>query len=111
MVPLRRIPRVDNKVLVVSRAVPIPTAGAPCVELEDAEELEELDFAEDEDALELLDGVEPPDVDSSAFCIAAVSWVLVRFNASPLAMVALPRDKLVIAVAITLISAAPAADA
>jgi hypothetical protein len=100
----------DSKVPVVSGAVPIAVAGEP----EDVEELEEPEFEDEEgDAVEALDDddVELPDEGCSALCIAAVSSVLTRFKAVPLAILARPFAKLVSAWPITSISEASALEA
>lgn len=102
MVPFLKIPRVSSEVLVVSRAVPMPTAGDGAAGLlEELEEPEELELAVDE---LLDDDVELP-AGCSALCTAATSWELTRFKAVPLAMLARPFDKLTIALPITLIRA------
>lgn len=106
--PFAGIPRVNSEVLGVSGTVPVPTAGEPDVleeleEFETAEELEELedvDPEDDEDAVEALDD-ELPCTDCSALCTAAVSWLLTRFKAVWLAMLASPLDRLVSAELIT----------
>jgi hypothetical protein len=90
-VPPALIPSVDNDVLVVSGAVPVPTAG----------EAEDPELGEDEDEEEPV-GVELPD---STLCIAAVNSEWTRFKAVSLAMLAKPLPKLVSAELIAEISA------
>lgn len=107
------IRRVDSGVLAVSGTVPIPVASEPA-EFEEPDELEEPDGPEDpeedgeDDPVELAeeDAVEPPDWDCcNALWMAAVSALLVRVNASWLAIRARPLDKVVIAELITEITA------
>ncbi len=106
IVPPGKIPSVDSDVLVVSGAVPVPVAGEP--EVPDAPVPEELELVEapldDEEA-------EPPDEPSNTCCTSAVIWLLTRFKAVALAMLARPFARLVSAVPITLMSAVSALDA
>ena len=104
------IPSVDSGVLAVSGTVPIPVASEPADEdpdededddplVEEPDELEEP-VDDEEDPVEL---VEEDDVElaacvcCNAFWIPAVRAELARVNASWLAMLARPLDKLVIA--------------
>ena len=80
-VPPGRNPSVESGVLLVRGTVPIPVAGVGVegAELDD-EVVAELDDVDDD---EVLDGL-------SAACTAAVSSVLTRCRAVPLAMLASP---------------------
>jgi len=98
MVPPGRIRSVDSEVLMVSGTVPVPVAGAPDVLAE--EPLDSDDDALDEEDDEVSDV--PPDF--STFSIAADNWVLVRFSAVWLAMLAKPLPKLVSAELMALIT-------
>src|SRR5580704_11003349 len=89
---------VDSEVLMVSGTVPVPVAGAPDVLAE--EPLDSDDDALDEEDDEVSDV--PPDF--STFSIAADNWVLVRFSAVWLAMLAKPLPKLVSAELMALIT-------
>jgi hypothetical protein len=77
IVPFAMIPSVTSDVLAVSGTVPVATAGAATVAAElGVEDEEEEDDDEVED--ELLDDevpvlLEPPLMEASAFCTAAVS--------------------------------------
>jgi hypothetical protein len=93
IVPPGRMPRLDSEVLAVSGAVPVPVAGAPVVE--------ELDEELEDDPVELVGDDDEP---LSISCIAATSCELTRLSASPLAMLALPLDSVVIASPMALIS-------
>jgi hypothetical protein len=93
-VPFAMIPSVNSEVLAVSGTVPVPTAGAAKV----AAELELEDEEGDDDELlddEVLVLLEPPLMEVSAFCTAAVSWVFTRFKAVWLAKLAKPLDNVV----------------
>ena len=98
ILPPGKIPRAASEVPVDNGAVPTAVAGAPFEAVDVADELE----AEDEVAVELVDDddVEPP----NAACTAADSSELTRFRAVPLARLASPLAKSVIAAPITLIS-------
>lgn len=102
---------VDSGVLKVRGTVPVPVAREPADdeepdEFEELDEAEELEDVEDDDPVELAEEFEPADwVCCSALWIAAVSAVLVRANASWLAMLDRPLDKLVVAEPIDEISA------
>jgi hypothetical protein len=99
ILPPGRIPKVASEVPVDNGTVPVPIAGAPFEAVAAADELEAVD---EEDAVELDDDedVELPKRD----CTAEDSWELTRLSAIPLAMLALPLDRSVIAAPITLIS-------
>lgn len=101
IVPPGRIPRLDSEVPVVNSAAPIPVAGEPDVldelELDDGAVEELLD----DDDVELLEG-------SSTCCTSAEIWLLTRFKAVSLAMLAKPFARLVSAWPITLMSASSA---
>src|SRR5271157_2885839 len=83
-VPFAMIPSVYSEVLAVSGTAPVPTAGAAAVaeellvplEVEDEEDeddvVDEGDVPDDEDVLPVL--LEPPLMELSALCTAAVSW-------------------------------------
>lgn len=104
ILPLARMPSVNSEVLVINGAVPVPLAGA-------GEDAEELGAAEalglegaDEPVEPLADAVSGlatppalPVMPCSAFWIAAVNWLLTRFNAVPLAMLERPVDRFVVA--------------
>jgi len=91
-------------VLAVSGTVPVPIAGAARVgeALDVPDELELGEDEEEDDAAEVLDDevvspvlLEPPLMDASALCTAAVSWVFTRFRAVWLARLAKPLDSVV----------------
>lgn len=108
IVPPERIPRLDSGVLVVTGTVPVPVAGVGEVldVPEEEEEAEELAVEPlDDEELELLEE------DCSACCTSAEIWLLTRFNAVWLAMLARPFTSLVSAVPMVLISDASALDA
>ncbi len=100
IVPFAMMPSVNSEVLAVSGTVPVPIAGAARVGavLDVPDELE-LGEEEDDDADEVLDDevvspvlLEPPLMEASALCTAAVSWVFTRFRAVWLARLAKPLD-------------------
>ena len=100
-VPPGRIPSDDNEVPVESRAVPIAVAGEAGV-------LAALDPDEVEDPVEpLVEDVELPEGFNTCSTSAEI-WLLVRFKAVWLAMLAKPFAKLVSAWPMTLIRAASA---
>ena len=101
ILPPGRIPRVASEVPVDNGTVPTAIAGAPFEGVEAAGDAV-VDFAVeavDDDVGEL----------PKAASTAADSWELTRLSAIPLAMLALPLDRSVIAAPITLISE-PCAD-
>lgn len=100
------MPRLASDVVVVKGTVPVPVAGVMTELLEVLEVLAE----DEDDPVELLDDVEPPD-GFKIFWIAAVSCVLTRFKAVPLAMLANPFARLVSASPITEINELSADDA
>jgi hypothetical protein len=78
IVPFAMIPSVTSDVLAVSGTVPVATAGAATVAAElgvEDEEEEDDDEVEDDELLddEVLAPLEPPLMEASAFCTAAVS--------------------------------------
>ena len=102
--PLVRIPRVNSEVLFISGAVPVPVAGAGAGVEElgpvDEFELEDADEPVEPVAADLLEAEVPlalPELPCSTFWIAAVSWLLTRVSAVPLAMLERPVDRFVVA--------------
>jgi hypothetical protein len=100
IVPFAMMPSVNSEVLAVSGTVPVPIAGAARVGAAlDVPDEFELGEEEEDDADEVLDDevvspvlLEPPLMDASALCTAAVSWVFTRFRAVWLARLAKPLD-------------------
>ncbi len=82
-VPPARIPRVESGVLVVNGTVPVPVAGVGVEGVDDGLAAEVVVAVDDVDDDEEPDGL-------SAACTAAVSSVLTRCNAVPLAILASP---------------------
>lgn len=81
-------PSVSSVVLAVSGAVPVAIAGAAAVAVAldvldglEAEDEAEGDELLDDDELVLLEPLEPPSIDASADCTAAVSWLFTRLSA------------------------------
>lgn len=98
IVPPGRTPSVDSAVDVVTGAVPVPVAGA-------AAELE-LVLEDVDDPLDPLDEDEAELPDGFKTCSTRdVIWLLTRFKAVELAMLAKPFAKFVSAWPMTLISA------